>query len=223
MEIFFDGIVRNLGRIFAPRMLRWHILAIILTYLILASGFDWQWFMHFNSTRTQTFFFLAVALGGIVPIITPFALLAFATVRKSKTLKIAAGATGQAAALGWLVSALYKSVTGRIPPPLRLTGMLSDTSHGFQLGLWRGGIFWGWPSSHTTVAFAVSVALFVLYRKRNRFFALLAIAYAFFIGIGVSMSIHWFSEFAAGAIFGSVVGAVVGRSFAHLLTRQKSI
>ena len=41
----------------------------------------------------------------------------------------------------------------------------------------------------------------------------MAITYALYIGIGVSMTIHWFSDFAAGAIVGSVIGTVVGRSF----------
>jgi membrane-associated phospholipid phosphatase len=42
---------------------------------------------------------------------------------------------------------------------------------------------------------------------------LLAILYAFYVGMGVSMTIHWFSDFVAGAIIGSVIGAVVGKSF----------
>ena len=37
--------------------------------------------------------------------------------------------------------------------------------------------------------------------------------YAFYVGLGVSVTIHWFSEFVAGAIIGSVIGAVVGRGF----------
>ena len=42
----------------------------------------------------------------------------------------------------------------------------------------------------------------------------IALAYAFYIGIGVSVtSIHWFSEFVAGATIGSVIGVVVGKSY----------
>jgi hypothetical protein len=41
----------------------------------------------------------------------------------------------------------------------------------------------------------------------------MAITYALYIGIGVSRTIHWFSDFAAGAIIGSAKGAVVGKSF----------
>ena len=41
----------------------------------------------------------------------------------------------------------------------------------------------------------------------------MVIAYALYIGIGVSMTIHWFSDFAAGAFIGTAIGAVVGKSF----------
>ena len=34
-----------------------------------------------------------------------------------------------------------------------------------------------------------------------------------YVGIGVSLTIHWFSDFVAGVIFGSVIGIVVGKSF----------
>ena len=89
---------------------------------------------------------------------------------------------------------------------------LTDTSHGFQFGFFKGGVFLGWPSSHTTVAFAMSVCLITLYPK-NKLLTVLALIYAIYVGLGVSVSIHWLSEFVAGAIIGSVVGLAVGRSF----------
>jgi membrane-associated phospholipid phosphatase len=73
-------------------------------------------------------------------------------------------------------------------------------------------MFWGWPSSHTTVAFAMAACLITLY-PGNKKLILFASLYAFYIGLGVSVTIHWFSEFVAGAIIGSVIGMVVGRSF----------
>ncbi len=118
-------------------------------------------------------------------------------------------AVGQAALLGSLVAAAYKAVTGRAHPS---HGVGADISHVFRFGLLRGGVFWGWPSSHTTVAFAMAVTVFTLCPKQ-RWLGLMAILYAFYVGIGVSMTIHWFSDFVAGAIIGSVIGAVVGKSF----------
>jgi uncharacterized protein YcfJ len=39
------------------------------------------------------------------------------------------------------------------------------------------------------------------------------LVYALYIGLGVSMTIHWCSDFVAGTILGSVIGVVVGRCF----------
>jgi hypothetical protein len=45
-----------------------------------------------------------------------------------------------------------------------------------------------------------------------------ALIYACYVGLSVSVSIHWLSEFVAGAIIGSVIGRVVGGSFRERLT-----
>ena len=53
----------------------------------------------------------------------------------------------------------------------------------------------------------MAVTVFTLYQTTVA--GLPAILYAFYVGIGVSMTIHWFSDFVAGAIIGTVIGAVV--------------
>jgi len=55
---------------------------------------------------------------------------------------------------------------------------LSDISHQFQLGFLRHGVFWGWPSSHTTIAFAMVLVIWVLFPK-SKFIRFIALAYAF--------------------------------------------
>ena len=76
----------------------------------------------------------------------------------------------------------------------------------------RGGVFWGWPSSHTCVAFATMVCLARMHPK-SKPLVCVTLLYALYVGMGVA-SIHWLSEFVAGAIIGSVIGVVVGNSFA---------
>lgn len=58
----------------------------------------------------------------------------------------------------------------------------------------------------------MAATVFTLFPK-SRWLGGLALAYAGYIGFGVSMTIHWFSDFAAGAILGTLIGVVVGRSF----------
>jgi PAP2 superfamily len=210
---------RNVITIFGGRNLLWHALAIFLTIIIVMSGFDWSYYLW---TRGDAFHRLArpaILLGTIMPVLMILVILIVGEVTKNRYIITTAWALGQAAILGYFISCGYKAFTGRLPPSFRgfrvsaiNEGSLIDTSHGFQFGFLQGGIFWGWPSSHTTVTFAMMVCLITLYPK-NRILVFFALLYTFYIGLGVSVTIHWFSGFAAGTIIGSLIGTVVGRSF----------
>ena len=207
----------NFAKSFSGKVLIWHLVAIVATYLLVVSGFDWWYFLAVRNPILNAIFLPALILGGLVPIFLPLILLAISKKRKDGKLAIVAWAMGQAAFLGWFISSLYKSFTGRVQPNLH--DLATDMSHQFQFGFWNHGIFWGWPSSHTTVAFAVAVTLAILFSKnwKIKYGALVA---ALYVGVGVSLSIHWFSEFAAGAIIGSVIGMVVGRSYEKKLRNE---
>jgi membrane-associated phospholipid phosphatase len=56
---------------------------------------------------------------------------------------------------------------------------------------------------------ATVIALYPLRKK----IAISAAVYALYIGLGVSVTIHWFSDFIAGAIIGTVIGLVVATSY----------
>ena len=219
MPELFHRLPRNVITIFSGRNFWCHTLAIVLTILIVTSGFDWAYYLVTRNEIFAQFAFPAIMLGSLVPMFGTLAILTIGGIRKNQRSITTAWALGQAAILGYLVSICYKAWTGRIPPPFRGFRMSAqnatlptDTSHGFQLGFLKGGIFWGWPSSHTTVAFAMSACLITLFPKEKKL-VFLALVYALYIGLGLSVTIHWLSEFVAGAIIGGVIGAVVGRSF----------
>jgi membrane-associated phospholipid phosphatase len=214
----FYRFFRTLARIFTGRNLWFHVAAVVVTFLAVTSGLDGWYFTHLHTSAAAAFLFPAVWLGTLLPVAAPLALLAAGLLARRFVLANTGWALGQAALLGWLVSSCYKAFTGRPGPHFRSRGVMGDMSHVFRFGFWRGGIFWGWPSSHTTVAFAMAFALVFLFRA-DRWVCRLAPLYALAIGIGVSMTIHWFSDFLAGAIIGSLIGAVVGSSFAQR-TRQ---
>jgi membrane-associated phospholipid phosphatase len=216
----FHRLPRNVIAIFNGRNLLWHAAAIALTIAIVTSGGDWA---YFRWTRAAAFFVLArpaLGLGMLMPVLWPLAILFTGLASKNRRLITTAWALGQAALLAYLITSCYKAVTGRRPPPfhghvgtLALgSNGLTDSSHGFQFGILKGGIFWGWPSGHTTVAFSMALSLIMLYPK-NKVIVFCALVYAFYIGFADSVTIHWFSEFAGGAIIGSVIGMTVGRSF----------
>jgi len=209
---FFYKLPTNLVRSFTGTNAPWHLLAIVLTYALVVSGFDW-W--YFESTRGQLIFDLAfptAMLGFFVPAFIPVGVYLYGVIRKSNIIKILGAAQVQAALLGLFISFIYKAFTGRLHPNLISAIGSPDISRVFEFGFLRNGVFWGWPSSHTTVAFAMAAALIAFF-PRKRLVIALALIYAFYIGFGVSVTIHWFSDFIAGAIIGSVIGFVVGRSF----------
>jgi len=223
---FLYQLPKNAVRCFHGYNLLWHLLAIALTCIIVTSDFDWNYFIFTRIPLLRTFLFPAVRLGMILPVVVPLILLIIGVPKKALKIRNTAFALGQAAILGLAISSFYKAFTGRIPPPHFLNhDALVDDSHGFRFGFLRGGMFWGWPSSHTTVAFAVAVTLWKLYPE-NKLLRYTAFLYACYVGIGVSATIHWFSDFIAGAIIGSVIGAVIGNSFHHcgssMVPRQDS-
>ena len=154
--------------------------------------------------------FPAAPIGGLVPIILPFILIVSGFITSHARISLTGWAIGQAELIGSLLSSTYKAFTGRTHPSPHETG--ADMSQVFHFGFLRGGVFWGWPSSHTTIAFAMAGTVFTLFPKQ-RWLGWLTVGYAFYIGLGVSMTIHWFSDFVAGTILGTVIGVVVGRSF----------
>ncbi len=221
----FYNILANIKQIFSGKNLLWHLLFIALTWLIVTTNLDWHYFLiwhdYLDYANLRPYIRPAIALGGILPIFVPLLLILF------KKTRVAGFAIGQAGILGLIISSTYKAFTGRMPPRLttkivestsqigdKITNLV-DTSHGFQIGFLRGGVFWGWPSSHTTVAFSIAFALITLYPK-NKWLGVPVFLFALYIGFGVSTSIHWLSEFIAGAILGTIIGITVGKSFKKL-------
>lgn len=190
--------------------LLWHALAIGLTYLLVTSGFDWSYYLSMK----QYFDVLIPAgpIGFLVPMALPLFAYAVSITRRSVHIRYFAYALLQADIIALFVAAFYKAITGRAHPELYSVGNLLDLTHEFHFGILERGVFWGWPSSHTTVAFALAAVVWVLLPKNN-VFRVSMVLYALYIGIGVSATFHWFSDFAAGAIIGTLIGVVVGRSY----------
>ena len=209
VKLFLSTLTRNIIGCFKGRMIIWHIIAILLTFILVASGFDWRYFASTRDPILLSLMFPAVRIGGLLPIMLPLILLALGSLTGSDRIRLVGWAVGQAELIGALVAAGYKAITGRAHPA-HVVG--ADLSHTFRFGVLRGGVFWGWPSSHTTIAFAMAVTIYTLF-PRKKWLGYAAIIYALYVGIGVSMTIHWFSDFAAGGIIGTVIGVVVGKSF----------
>lgn len=209
MSGIFYKLWENIVTIFSGRNLFLQTIGIGMTAFFVLSGFDWWYFEATRNTSLTTIGFTAALVGFLVPICIPLGLYLGSIATRAKHLQYSALATIQAGFLGLGLSSLYKVFTGRVGLPHTLA---ANTSEMFRFGIYRGGAFQGWPSSHTAVAFAMSMALVALYPK-NRTVKILAIVYALYIGLGVSVTIHWFSDFFMGAILGTIIGITVGKQF----------
>lgn len=194
-------------RAFSWRFLPYHAVAIVLTILCVVLGFDWWYYTLTRVAVVWNLLIPSAGLGFFLPLLLPLIVWGLGHVRGSVRLKHMALLIAEAELAAWLVSAGYKSLTGRIHPELALLITKGDSSSIFHFGFFREGIFWGWPSSHTAVAFAGAVVVRALYPKS--WWASVALVYASYIGIGVSATIHWFSDFVAGALIGTAVGRSV--------------
>ncbi|MEK7673248.1 MAG: phosphatase PAP2 family protein [Patescibacteria group bacterium] len=209
MKKFSKQFATNLLNSFNLKNLPYHLIAILLTYIIVTSGFDWLYYISTQNPTLQSVLWPAVVIGSLGTLILIVSLLFISFVTGNAKLWNTTKALIQAALLALIISSFYKALTGRSHP-----GELGlDNSTIFQFGWWRGGVFWGWPSGHTTTAFALGTTAYFLYPKSK--FKYLATLYAFYIGIGISVNIHWFSDFIAGAIFGTIIGKTVGKCYSQ--------
>lgn len=215
MDHLFYRLKETCTRIFSGKYLLAQFIAVLLTFIIIKSGFDYMYYLTYDKTYIQHIFFSAVIAGGIIPIIFPLWTLLYGHLFKSKKVTILGNMLTQSVALGWIISSFYKSLTGRVPP-VNTLNTLVDLSRQFDFGFLDGGVFWGWPSSHTTIAFAMAFTIWSVY-PRHILIKYTALIYAIYVGFGVSLSIHWFSDAVAGAILGAVIGLSIGKSFKEKL------
>lgn len=218
----FYNLRRTLRLFLSKKSIILQIFACCLTYVIVISRFDWIYFNSVHVSPLSPYLFPAVIIGALVPIFGIPLFYIVAKISKRKNMLIITWALAQAAMLGWFISSLYKAFTGRIEPPHVLASTMVDASRNWNFGFFEHGIFWGWPSSHTTVAFAMSCALIALY-PRQKVVMYSALIYALYIGLGITTQIHWFSEFIAGAVIGAIIGTIVGESFKGTLSTVKNI
>jgi len=203
-----QSLARDLARVFAPRRQPWHLLAMGLTVILVTSGFDGWVAATAHGTQIRRLAFSAGRIGLWMPIAAPLAMLALGWLRRDRRLRTSAWRVAESEMLALGICAAYKALTGRPSPTSVHDGAFDAASRVFRFGFMRGGVFWGWPSSHVMTAFAGAVTLALLYRG-NRGVVWSAAAYAAFMAAGVSLSFHWFSDVVAGVIIGTVIGVVV--------------
>lgn len=208
---FFRRLPHNFATCFRPRYLPYYGLAVALTYIAVTSGFDWWYFLRTRGDVIRSLTLPGAIIGFFVPLILPPALYVAAEMRGDRDLVQKAALIAEACIAAFLISVALKAFTGRLQPEFYTFTSTADISRMFQFGFLRHGVFWGWPSSHAAVAFALGTSVWKLFTASP--FTYVALAYALYVGIAVSMSIHWFSDALAGVIVGTVVGLAIGSMY----------
>jgi membrane-associated phospholipid phosphatase len=192
-----------------------YVVGCAASYGLVESGADWRWRQNAVEypwiSRTGR---IAVVTGPLVSVALPLGLYLYGRSEKDVNLQITGLALGQAAIDAAVVTSVLKAFTGRVGP--QHNSQTTDYSKEFRFGFLRGGIYQGWPSSHTAAAFSMATALMELY-PGNAAITIGGLTYASFIGLGVSTNIHWFSDAVAGALIGYAIGSTVGSSFRSML------
>ena len=80
----------------------------------------------------------------------------------------------------------------------------------------RGGIFWGWPSGHTSSTMAVVSALTNFYPEKT-WLKIAGYSYVAYMIFAVSSlnrgGMHWFSDAIAAAFMSYAIGSTVGKYY----------
>jgi len=204
---------KDIGRLFCGRNLVWQASAIGITYILVISGAD-SWARNLPRAGDLSALVFIAGIGGfVVPLVLPIAAWAIGGLRRSAKLIKTGWLIAQVEIMALLLSIFYKALTGR-PAPNGFgpeSSTLVDISGVWQFGWLRGGVFWGWPSSHVAVAIAAMTLLVMLY-WRQPIVRYLALAWATYVFLIVSTTFHWLSDGVAGAIFGVVIGLTVAKS-----------
>ena len=206
-------------QLFQKKYLIYYFLACFLTFVLVFTQFDWAYFLFVMGHFPRSILFASDILGFVISIFLPVLFLIIYFFDKNDFRKpfskILLKVTFYSITLGYVVSTIIKSFTGRVSPPddfYGTGGVLVDNSHSFQFGFMREQVISGWPSSHATIIFALAISLSMLFPK-NLKLQIFFFSVAFFVGLVVSLGFHWFSEFVAGALLGSVIGNIVGEHF----------
>lgn len=190
-----------------------HSIAIVVTIVLVMSGFDWYFFEITRASFFSPIIMIAGAGGFFLPLILPFMLYEWGRRKKDETYRKRAVAVFQASVIVWIIVACYKAITGRVEPPIVSIDLFADNSRQFQFGFFRHGIFWGWPSHHTAVAVAMGTVLIKSMQSLSA--RVVVFLWVIIVAFGASVGFHWLSDVVAGALIGYAVGSSVWQSICY--------
>jgi membrane-associated phospholipid phosphatase len=194
-----------------------HLAGIASSYILINSNADYHVEKFFNEHEDYGKFARPVVYTGMfLPFVVGGGLYAYAKINKDDETLGASFAVLQASLIEFLYNSTLKAITGRSNPDWRHNTDMDSLSKSFKFGFMRNGIFWGWPSGHTSTTMAVVSALTNYYPDKTwlKVAGYSLVAYTIF---GVSSvnrgGMHWFSDAIAATFMSYAIGSTVGKYY----------
>ena len=164
----FGNIGNNILNSFKGNNLYLHLAGIASTVLIVTTNTDYHVHKFFYDNPGYGDAAMPIIRAGMfIPFVTGGSLYAYGKLGKDDRAVAASFAVLQSSLVAFLYNSLLKAVTGRPNPDWQHHTDMKELSKTFRFGFMRGGIFWGWPSGHTSSAMAVVSALTTFYSEKT--------------------------------------------------------
>lgn len=221
----FSGIGQNILNSFKGDNMYLHLAGIASTALIVTTNTDYYVHRYFNEHEAYGQAARPVIRFGMYfPFAVGGSLYAFGKLNNDDEALAASFAVLQSSLIAFTYNSLLKALTGRPNPRWREGGDMKELSKTFRFGFWRGGIFWGWPSGHTSSTVAVISALTNFYPDKT-WLKIAGYTYAAYMVFSVSAlnrgGMHWFSDAVAAVLMSYAIGSTVGKHYRSKFTKDK--
>lgn len=215
--LLFGNFGNNILDSFKGDNLYLHLAGIASTYLLVFSNTDYKVEKFFNEHEGYGIAARPVIrIAMYFPFVISGSLYAYGKFNKDNEAVGASFAVLQSSLIAFFYNSLLKAVTGRPHPDWRNTKDMKSLSKTFRFGFMRGGIFWGWPSGHTSSTMAVVSALTNFYPDKT-WLKIAGYSYVAYMIFAVSSlnrgGMHWFSDAIAAAFMSYAIGSTVGKYY----------
>lgn len=213
----FGNFGNNILNSFKGNNLYLHLAGIALTSVLVTQDVDYKVEHFFNQNPEYGQWARPILVTGqLLPFIVGGGLYAYGKFDNNSEYVGASFAVLQASLIEFLYNSTLKAITGRPGPDWRHNTDMESLSKTFRFGFLRGGIFWGWPSGHTSTTMAVVSAL-TNYFPEAAWLKIVGYSWVAYTIFGVSSvnrgGMHWFSDAIAAALMSYAVGSTVGKYY----------
>ncbi|MDR3628315.1 MAG: phosphatase PAP2 family protein [Ignavibacteriaceae bacterium] len=222
----FSHFGNNILDSFKGKNIYLHLAGIASTYILVNEDVDYHVEKYFNEHEEYGKIGRPVVYTGMfLPFVVGGGLYTYAKINKDDETLGASFAVLQASLIEFLYNSTLKAITGRSNPDWRHNTDMDSLSKSFKFGFMRNGIFWGWPSGHTSTTMAVVSALTNYYPDKAwlKVAGYSLVAYTIF---GVSSvnrgGMHWFSDAIAATFMSYAIGSTVGKYYRNTYSSRNS-